>query len=104
VSRWRQPRGSTSVWAAAQANEALCVTMPAALSAWKASSRSVHGPGTTITGATSPSSLVMGLRRSGSPRAFRASRSGPGGPHTMRSCVSPEPVTWISSTPGWPVR
>jgi hypothetical protein len=99
-SRWRQPRGVTSSLAALQLKEALWVTIPATLSAWKARRRSSQSPGTTSTGETQPSSEVISLSRSGWPRAWRAARSGPGGPHTMRSWVLSEPVMWISSTAG----
>ena len=87
-----------------QLNDALCVTIPATLSAWNSSSRSLQPPGTTTTGVTLPSSLVTGFWRSGAPRAIRSARSGPGGPHTMRSWVRFEPVMCTSSTAGWLAR
>ncbi len=42
---------------------ALCSFMVATCAAWKARSASLHGPGTTITGVTLPSSLVIVLSR-----------------------------------------
>ena len=42
----------------------------------------MYGPGTTITGLTLPSSEVISFFSLGSLRCLRASRSGPGGPHT----------------------
>ena len=71
---------------------ALLVTMPATLRAWKSRLAVSHGPGTTMTGLMLPSSLVMSFLSSGSLRARRPALSGPGGPHTIASCVLSEPV------------
>ena len=68
------------------------------LAAWNAKSPARHGPGTTITGLTLPSSLVMRLASSGRRSALRRAPSSPG-PKTIASWVRSEPVMWISSTP-----
>ena len=94
-----QPIGVTSIFGELQLNDALYATPPATLSAWKASSFSVYGPGTTRTGVMFPSSADTGFEIKGALRAFRASRSGPGAPHTMLSYVRSDPVRWISSIP-----
>ena len=69
------------------------------LAAWKRKSRSAHGPGTTITGLTLPSSLVIRFVSSGRRSALRRAPSSPV-PNTIASCVRSEPVMWISSTSG----
>ena len=80
------------------------MTIAATFSACARSVAASHGPGTTRTGVTPPSSLVSSFARSGLPRARRYTRSGPGGPHASASWVRIEPVMWTSSTPGWCAR
>ena len=88
-----------------QLNDAFTVAMPATLSAWNASVRSSHGPGHDED-RRDVAELARDLLRgaAASPRAMRAARSGPGGPHTIASWVAREPVMWTSSIPACRVR
>ena len=56
---------------------ALWSFIDATLAAWKVRSAAFHGPGTTITGVTLPSSLVIVFSSSGRAAALRAAASGP---------------------------
>ena len=82
---------------------ALCSFCVATCAAWKSRSASLHGPGTTITGVTLPSSLVTRLVTTGCPARLRAAPSSPP-PNTIASCVRSPPVRWIASIPGCAVR
>ncbi len=93
-----------NIFAALQLNEPLFVTMAATLRAMNSSSLAEYCAGTMATGLTFPSSEVMRFFSTGSLSRRRRSRSGPGGPHTIRSCVWFEPVMWTSATPGCSTR
>jgi hypothetical protein len=86
-----------------QLKPAFCAICVATCSACMRRSRSDHAPGTTITGVTFPSSLVIGFASFGRPSARRRAASSPV-PHTMASCVARLPVTCTLATPGWAVR
>ena len=60
-------------------------TDPATWRAWKSMSASDHGPGTTSTGVTHPSSALKGFEFTFVPSRFRASCSARLPPHTIAS-------------------
>lgn len=80
-----------------QLNPAFCVIWVATCSACMRRSRADHAPGTTITGVTFPSSLVIGVASFGRPSARRRAPSSPL-PHTIASCVARLPVTCTLAT------
>ena len=61
-----------TIWAAMQLKPLLCRRWVATCSAWKRRSAFDQLPGTTMVGATPPSSLVIGLVSRGVPAAFAA--------------------------------
>ena len=81
LSPLSQPLGATSSLAELQLNEALLAIAEVMLSPWNASSASLYGPGTTITGEMLPSSEVISFLSSGSLLAPCAPRApAPAGP------------------------
>ena len=85
--------------AAMQLKPLLCSRWVATCSAWNRRSACDQRPGTTMTGATPPSSLVIGLSSRGVPAAFAARPSSPV-PQTMASWVASLPVMCTAATPG----
>ena len=94
----------TMTLAALQLKLPLLATMPAMCRAWKSTSSSLHGPGTTRTGVTAPSSLEIGLSTRRSPLRLRRACSSGSPPNTIASCVRSEPVMWMVSTSSWCTR
>ena len=89
-----------TIWPAMQLKPLLCSRWVATCSAWNLRSAFDQLPGTTITGETPPSSLVIGLSSVGVPAALAVVPWSPG-PQTTASWVASLPVMCTAVMPGW---